>query len=240
MKSSVLYSGVRRRKSYLCELSLTEIEDYSGALKTLIEAAYHRSGNDLGWRLLYSPASVLDGAQVAFIGLNPGGSVHPIDHSEFSMASGSAYLVEKWGNGNEPGQSPLQKQVRALFYRLEVEPDQVLAGNLVPFRSPNWDRLKNRHYALQFGESLWNQIFQRARPKLVVCLGGETFSALSRILSVSNAQSIPVGWGNVSGTRAIFKGGLLVGLPHLSRFGIVTRVQSAAPLRELFGEYWSG
>ncbi len=218
---------------------MTEFEDYSSTLKTQIEAAYRRSGNELGWRLLYSPASVLDGAQVAFIGLNPGGSVHPADHSELSMASGSAYVMEKWGNGNDPGQSPLQKQVRALFRKLEVEPDRVLAGNLVPFRSPSWDRLENRHNALQFGESLWNEIFQRARPKLVICLGGETFSALSRILSAFNAQSIPVGWGNVSGTRALFKGGSLVGLPHLSRFGIVTRVQSAAPLRELFGEYWS-
>jgi hypothetical protein len=219
---------------------MTEVVDYSSTLKTQIEAAYRRSGNDLGWRLLYSPASVLDGAQIAFIGLNPGGSVRPVDHSEFSMASGSAYVVEKWGNGNEPGQSPLQKQVRALFHRLEVEPDQVLAGNLVPFRSPSWDRLENQHNALQFGENIWNEIFQRVRPKLVIGLGGETFSALSRILSVYNVQSIPVGWGNVSGTRALFKGGSLVGLPHLFRFGVGTRVQSAAPLRELFGEYWSG
>ena len=220
-------------------MGLTEIGHHSSALKTQIEAAYRSSGNDLGWRLLYSPSSVLDGAQVAFIGLNPGGSVRPVDHSEFSMTSGSAYVVEKWGNGNEPGQSPLQKQVRALFRRLEVDPERVLAGNLVPFRSPSWDSLKNQRNALHFGENLWNEIFQRARPKLVIGLGGDTFSALSRILSVFNVQSIRVGWGNVSGTRALFKGGLLVGLPHLSRFGIVTRIQSAAPLRELFGEYWS-
>jgi hypothetical protein len=215
-----------------------EVDRYCEALRERIEGAYLTSGNSLGWRLLASPASVLEGAEIAFLGLNPGGSTRPKDHSELSMECGSAYVRERWGNGL-PGESPLQKQVRALFKRLGIEPDRVIAGNLVPFRSPSWADLNNREASLRFGEQLWGEILDRARPRLVIGMGRETYVSLCRILGATAAQSVPVGWGNVAATRAVFKGGLLIGLPHLSRFGIVTRAKSEAALQELFGDDWS-
>jgi hypothetical protein len=42
------------------------------------------SGRPLGWRLLYSPRSVLEGVRAAFIGLNPSGSTADPDHGVFS------------------------------------------------------------------------------------------------------------------------------------------------------------
>jgi hypothetical protein len=71
-------------------------------------------------------------------------------------------------------------------------------------------------------------------------MGGETYASLCRILGATAAKSVPVGWGNASARRAVFKGGSIVGLPHLSRFGIVTRAKSEAALREIFGDDWSG
>jgi hypothetical protein len=59
-----------------------------------IEAAYQKTENTLGWRFLYSPASVFDGARFAFIGLNPGGSRIHKDHAQFAMPRGSAYRDE--------------------------------------------------------------------------------------------------------------------------------------------------
>jgi hypothetical protein len=66
-------------------------------LRERIEEAYRASGNRLGYRFLYSPASVLDGAEVALIGLNPGGTYAPPEHAEFCMEEGkSAYRDEAW------------------------------------------------------------------------------------------------------------------------------------------------
>lgn len=51
---------------------------------------------------------------------------------------------------------------------------------------------------------------------------------------------VEVNWGKVSAKRGKFRDGdgLLVFLPHLSRFGIITREKNADALKELFGEYW--
>lgn len=207
------------------------------ALKSEIEAAYAVSGNHLGWRLLSSPATVLEGAKVAFIGLNPGGNaVHP-GHAEFSMSSGSAFAVEEWA-GHPPGQSPLQRQVLTLFDGLGVEPEKVLAGNLVPFRSPDWASLENPHEALRFGCKLWITILNHARPRLIIGMGAAATNALAAILKADDVVTVPVGWGRVTATRRTFSDGILVGLPHLSRFGIMTRTESGSALRDLFDGWW--
>jgi hypothetical protein len=203
-----------------------------------IAAAYNNSENTFGWRLLASPAAVLDEAEIAFIGLNPGGSIQRNDHGEFAMVRGSAYEIETWDRSNQPGMNPLQKQVRELFRGLSVEPEKVLAGNLVPFRSPSWKLLRNKESSLQFGESIWAEILNRSKPSLVIGMGREVLSPLSRILGATNSKTIPVGWGKISAVQATFRNGSLVILPHLSRFGIVTRSKSANALKTLFEERW--
>ena len=202
-----------------------------------IERAYSASSNKLGWRFLASPDCVLEEAQVAFLGLNPGGKFAPPDHAEFAMLSGSAYVDEKWA-GHLPGDSPLQRQVRALFKCLAVEPEDVLAGNLVPFRSPNWISLKDRDHALKFGIELWRDVLAHACPKLVIGMGREVTTALAVVLGARNEQRIPIGWGRITGMRADFDNGTLIGVPHLSRFRIMLRPESQDGLRRLFGEHW--
>jgi len=188
-------------------------------------------GYSLGWRLLYSPPAVLESARVAFIGLNPGGATRPPEYAEFAMQRGSAYVTESWGA--PPGTSKLQRQVRALFQMIGEDPDRVLAGNLVPFRSPSWEALPNRDSALQFGTRIWREILNEVRPQLVIAMGGATSDALNGLLNSKRPQRISVGWGNIAGERSEFDRGVLVGLPHLSRFGICTRPESAAGLRAL-------
>lgn len=202
-----------------------------------VESAYRESGNALGWRLLSSPASTLRGAEVALLGLNPGGQIDRADHPRFAVSHGSAYVEERWHNF-PPGRNPLQTQVRALFDKLRVKPERVLAGNLVPFRSPNWKALKNKRFALEFGRRLWTEILKRARPRLVIGMGREVTHNLRAILGAGPSKRHRVGWGCVTGTCATFQGGLLVGLPHLSRFTIVTRPASQSGLQSLFGKHW--
>jgi len=205
---------------------------FAASLKSRIEKRYLADGYSLGWRLLYSPEAVLEGAQTAFIGLNPGGSYRPDDHAEFAMDYGSAYARESWGM--PPGQSKLQRQVLALFKMLDERPEAILAGNLVAFRSPSWDALDGRQRALAFGKSIWKDIFAQVRPNLVIGMGNDVVAALKEILDVRNTERILVQWGNVCGERGEFTNGTLVGIPHLSRFPIVTRSKSQPGLRELF------
>lgn len=185
----------------------------------------------LGWRLLYSPRRVLAGARVAFIGLNPGGrSIDPA-HGEFSSEAGSAYLksIENWG-----ASSPLQDQAIALFKRLNVAPEDILAGNLVPFRSPSEDTLPGALEAISFGRNIWAEILQKVRPTVVVSMGGTTNREICRLLKVRNVESHAIGWGSYVASRGEFSDGTWIGLPHLSRFAIMKRTASQAPLNELF------
>lgn len=203
-------------------------------MKAEIENAYRRSGNTMGWRLLASPETTLKNAKIAFIGLNPGGSAVDYTQSVYAMPEGqSAYVDESWGE-RAFGQSPLQRQVRALFTRLNVAPDTVLAGNRVPFRSPDWASLNDPKGALAFGKTLWKRILDQANPSIVITMGGETTKAITQLLNVPNMIRYRVGWGNITAQRGQFNGGTLIGLPHLSRFGIMNRDASKDYIDRLF------
>lgn len=200
-------------------------------LETRIKLAYAASGNLLGWRFLYSPASVLSRADVAFIGLNPGGS-NP-EAEMFATDAGSAYWTERWG-GAECGQSPLQKQVLAIFDRLSVEAEMVLAGNLVPFRSPDWQSLNQRDQSLEFGKQLWRDVLSSAKPRIVVTMGGIVTKEIAAILQIKAIHRFSIGWGNVSASRGKERGVTLIGLPHLSRYRIFGRNGSREAVDRLF------
>jgi hypothetical protein len=212
---------------------LIEVE----GLRDRIQEAYVAGGYNLGWKLLYSPSDVLNGPRLAFVGLNPGGSVCPENDAELATVDGSAYVTEVWERASQPGQSKLQRQVRCLFDRLGEAPESVLAGNLVPFRSPSWEKLPMRDWALEFGKSLWRDILAETRPELVIAMGDVVFSVLREILGVEMTQRILVSWGSVSGEHGKFAHGTLVRLPRLSRFGIITRPTSQDALRALIPGY---
>lgn len=105
------------------------------AIKKLIEAEYHRRGDGMGWRLLYCPWDLADGAEAAFIGLNPGGDENNAGHGEIDTA-GSAYKFEDWSTKRRefsPGCAPLQLQVRTLFDGLGVDLDGFWRATSCPF-----------------------------------------------------------------------------------------------------------
>lgn len=185
----------------------------------------------LGWRFLYSLVRVLSGARVAFIGLNPGGRSIDTAHGEFSSEKGSAYRkeIEDWGSSRS-----LQDQVIALFNRLNVSPEEVLAGNLVPFRSPDAQSLSGALEAIAFGRSQWSEILEKLQPSIVVSMGGTTNREISRLLKVGKTVRHPVGWANYTASRGEFAGGTWVGLPHLSRFSIMKRRASQSALNDVF------
>jgi len=203
-------------------------------LVDLIDTEYGQRGDTLGWRWLYSPRQTLSRANVALVGLNPGGSSYepPVPSSE----QGSAYATESWG-GLPPGHSTLQRQVLSLFSCLGVKADDVLTGNLVPFRSRSWEALVNRPAAVTFGQRLWQEVFAAHRPEMIIAMGNTARDALVEVLGAYDRKYVTVNWGSLVGTYwALPNGGRLVGLPHLSRYGIITRAVSQSALLELFGE----
>jgi len=215
---------------------MTDID--ADALARRIDAAYQANGHSLGWRLLYSPAHVLHGAAVAFVTLHPLGTSCPPVHADFAMPAGSAYASESW-EGHLAGEHPLQRQALALFDKLAVPADAVLAGNLVPFRAPDWPSVAEREAALEIGRGLWRDILEAARPRIVIAVGEIPSDALAKILSATAGESHPLGVDDAAGTAARFDGGILVGLPDLGGSPVITHPASQSALRALFGEAWS-
>lgn len=207
-------------------------------LRRDIEREYLTRGDALGWRLLYGPVSTAEHAEVAFIGLNPGGDRDEPDHPSFARPAGSsAYTHERW-KGHPPGQETLQRQVRLLCERLEVDPVEVLAGNLVPFRSPTWGHLQNRTQALAFGVKIWRTLLATAQPRLIIAMGREASDHVADLLGLQ-LEEVKIGWGDLAATRGRGNSLTFVGLPHLSRFRIFGRPASKAALDYLLSDWRS-
>jgi hypothetical protein len=200
------------------------------------EAEYQRLGLALGWRFLTcSAANLSPKTEVLFITLNPGGSIARPDHPAASCEQGSAYLVESW-SGAAPGQSKLQRQVQAMFEFIDVDMNSVLSGQLVPFRSPSWADLPRQDECLAFGRSLWGEIIAHVQPSLIIAMGKGQLRPVIRDILGEPAESsdIPAGWGTISAGLDSYPNTRVVSLPHLSRFGIMTRWQSQPALQTLF------
>jgi len=230
---------VKQSSELLARMCASRLEMHSTLMKfnnlvDLIDTEYGRRGDTLGWRWLYSPRQTLSRANVALVGLNPGGGSYepPVPSCE----QGSAYTTESWG-GLPPGHSTLQRQILSLYSCLGVKADDVLSGNLVPFRSRSWEALRNRSTAVTFGQRLWQEVFTAHRPEMIIAMGNTARDALVEVLGAYDRKYVTVNWGSLVGTYwTLPKGGRLVGLPHLSRYGIITRAVSQSALLELFGE----
>lgn len=201
-----------------------------------IEREYQRRGDTMGWRLLYSPWRTVETATVAFIGLNPGSSRNDAEHSVLSCEAGSAYEIESWG-GYPPGEAPLQRQVQAVFRRARVECKDVLAGNLIPFRSASVQRLSDAQGASSFGTALWRDLLAQSRVRLVIAMGRDAQKALLAAYCLAEiVETRPSGWGQQRVHRARSADVTIIGVPHLSRFRIMTRPQSQAALDWAFDD----
>ena len=208
------------------------VSSFARELEDRIRKEYHRRGDRLGWRLLYSPEACLDIARVAFLGMNPGGNRPRPEHDEFAMSRGSAYVIESWKE-SPPGCSKLQNEVRALFGLLKERPEDVLAGNLVPFRSPNWRSLRDPQGAINFGRAIWREILATAQPQIIIAMGKEVRQAVKPLVGADKTRSILLNWGQVDGERGRCRFGVFVGLPYLGRFPVVSREESRPAIREL-------
>lgn len=206
-------------------------------LRRRIERKYRELDLAWSWRLLYTPFSTItSNSGVAFIGLNPGGDGGT---PEVAVQTGCAYLDESWGAA--PGKSRLQRQVQAMFgsvakawgiQDIEGFLRQSLTGNLVPFRSPEWADLKEHEtVCLTFGQRLWREIIDIARPRLILTATRRVADCIFRAYDQApRYKDRRTGWGAVRWSVAQDIAGVpfkkLITVPHLSRFGIFERSRS--------------
>lgn len=210
-------------------------EDFSRDLCRRIEGVEGQLGIGLGWRLLYSPISALSQASAAFIGLNPGGRAEDEDHARLAMAEGSAYTHESWKD-RPTGRERLQVQVQEVFRLLGQKPEDVLAGNLIPFRTPQASELPDLPAATTFGVGLWLDILNRSPVTTIVTMGRDVEKALGPAVGAYDSRRVPVHWHPITGAVARWRKGRFISLPHLSRFPIMGREKSAAAVQELFAD----
>ncbi len=203
------------------------------AIEKKIENAYQAGGHQLGWRMFSCTRSAVENGRVAFISMNPGGSVNPADHPTLCVERGNAYLDEKWGE-YASGAAPLQKQVRILFEKLRVPVEGIVSGHFVPFRSTSWDSLNNKEDAIKIGSWVWKEILAAHPFDLIITMGGDIWDELKNILDVRGGEKISVEWDKVAGERASYKNGVLIGLPYLGQYKIMGREKSEEALTKLF------
>ena len=201
-----------------------------------IETEYLKLGHTLGWRLLTCPARNLTDASICLITLNPGG--HECERPRWSVEDGSAYVVESWKNCVS-GEEKLQRQVRRMFELMEVAPEDVLSGYLVPFRSPSWSKLPEKDASLAFGLRLWKDILEKSKTRILISLGKDISRHIVDLLAMSKPTRHRVDWGEQ--TIDVYSGDnrKLIVLPHLSRFSLFGRMKHPTS-ESVFRDIYSG
>lgn len=104
----------------------------------LVQEERARGYND-GFKLLFCPWALIETADTLFLSLNPGndpsGELMRISSDE----RGNSYLVER-----EARHSPIADQYRQLCEFVGKDPEEVLTGTLMPFRTSRWDNNRDR------------------------------------------------------------------------------------------------
>lgn len=198
--------------------------------RELIANKYQQLGHTMGWRFLSCPEKNIDTASIALVTINPGGAC--FEEPKWSVEEGSAYRVEPW-KGCDPGKETLQQQVIRMFQIMDVMPDKVLSGYLVPFRSQDWNKLRKKSESIQFGIDLWREVFKRANPRTVLAFGKGITPFMIKLLCATFHANHCAHWGQQ--TIDVYRFGSnqrLVVLPHLSRFRLFSRPQSESAFHD--------
>jgi hypothetical protein len=93
---------------------------------------------------------------------------------------------------------------------------------------------------MEFGRSLWRDVLGVWRPQYAVCFGGTPFNELSSLLGTSvEARDYDPRWQGALRLRVFEDGTRLLGVPHMSRFPIFGRAESAPAINAAFDDLFS-
>ncbi len=201
-----------------------------------VEAAYTRLGHRMGWRFLLTPRSTfIHGARVLLLSFHPGGDREYPEQSRASSDAGSAYDLESWG-GSARGSSPLQVQVRAMLEAFGEPTGRTLSAYFVPFRAPDSASMTSARASRAFAIGLWARLLPEIDPSVVITLGEDTYSGVGEALGAPTREiRRPAGWGKLDIVLGQFGKRLVVRIPHLSQFKLMSRAEGRQAVADVAG-----
>ncbi|NII58980.1 hypothetical protein [Sphingomonas aerolata] len=192
-----------------------------------LQLEYDRLGYELGWTFMMTPEKRLHDAGIAFIGLNPGGGRSENDRDFagiWDCPSGNAYFIERWGPGDK--KAPIQNQLDAWHRALDVNDNETLCAQFVPFRSADWDGLPRKAEALAVAGRLWSWALAVSPASVLVTMGKLPGQYLGNLLKGRVVATLPAGWGSM--TIDVWEtpsGRRIVAMPHPSRYQLFGRTE---------------
>lgn len=214
-------------------------------IREVIDQGYSSLGYEaggLGYRFLSSPESTLWSSKL-ILSINPAGNRPDFENDSMFTPDGvSGFVNERWLSA-PMGSSKLQIQYQAMFKYLGWDPLEVLQAPFSPYRYPSWSKLPSdlRSRTVQFCKnSIWKPYFDKHCPDKIVCVGKPQLDPLLDIIpaQIVGSELVPTGWNNrACDTASVYhfeNGTVVVQIPHLSRFGIMTAPTCQSSLQNIF------
>ena len=217
-------------------------------LQPIIEQGYvdlgYESDGDYGYRFLSSPESTL-GSKQMIMSINPAGGAPDYERDTLFLEE-ETNLYECGHRMAAPmGSSRLRDQYDALFKFLEWEPRAVLQAPFSPYRGKWRDfKPKRQKVTLEFCRSeIWEPYFSKRCPLQIICVGEPPDGPIRDAFPYQVVETTPVytGWDNRSGdTATIYRfenDTVMIRIPHLSQFRIMTAQSCGPHLKNIFGPF---
>jgi hypothetical protein len=196
--------------------------------QSLLAMEERKRGYTDGFKLLFCPWSLIDTADTLFLSLNPGNDPSGEFMRIASGERGNSYLVQR-----QAKHSPIAEQYRQLCEFIDRNPEQVLTGTLMPFRTPKWDRRRDQPN-IEVVTPFWRNILKSGRIRQVFCMGRDVEDAVVNLASARLECEIPANWGKLNIRRHVTANGMKVyGLLHFSTYKMFGRAECVPQLAEL-------
>lgn len=198
--------------------------------QTLLTQEEHSRGYSDGFKLLYCPWRLLDTAETLFLSPNPGNDPSGEFMRIASDERGNSYLVKR-----EARHSPIAEQYLKLCHFIGEDPEEVLTGTLMPFRTPDWKPLRDAPN-IAVARPFWTQVLATGRIKRIFCIGRIVEDAVVDLTGARLRQQVPAKWGTLQIREYETPGGVQVyGLLHLSTYKMFSRPECLSALETLIG-----
>lgn len=190
-------------------------------------------GLSQGFKFLYCPWITRETARIAFLSLKPGIAPHGADLRVVSDERGNSYEVER-----HTTRSPITSQFLALAEMLGSPPAEILTGVATPFRAASWAELnpQQAETAISIGRRFWRKPLARSELELIVAVSAEAAEIAVELTSAKPELEMSAEWGELLLRRyRTPKGQVIVHLPHLSRFKLLSRPASRKAVAQILG-----
>jgi hypothetical protein len=197
--------------------------------QTILTKEEQARGYTDGFKLLFCPWRLIETADTLFLSLNPGNDPSGEFMRVASDERGNSYLVER-----EAKHSPMADQYRQLCEFVGKDPEEVLTGTLMPFRTSKWNRSRDQ-CNIDVATPFWHQILEAGKIRQIFCMGRDVEDAVVNLTGAKETLQIPANWGKLNIRRHKTLDGVQVfGLLHFSTYKMFGRDQCIPQLAKLF------